>query len=620
MDTIVLAVFCPKDSHYRQMLSILVVTCILVVTPNEAIGDQVQIHNSWDGGFHGSFTIHTDHQIIGWTAHLAFSKAVQSLQIFKAIVLSSSSDYRHYVVQNVRWDGNLTAHSSLTVDFTGMILDDQAPTGTVTVTEVTLGGSHVTTPATAAVSTTQSPTNQNVHALNIKYDYAEAMRLSILFYAAQRSGKLPADNPIPWRGDSALQDGQDVHTDLTGGWYDAGDLIKFNFPMASTTTLLVWGLVRWPDAYQAAGQLDNMYDSVKWPLDYFLKCWKPNTNTYYVQCGNGHAGHDYWGRAEDMNPNRPTYKVNARHPGSDVAGETAAAMAAGSIAFKSKDSAYSIQLLTASKSLYAFAKAHRGKYSDSVPDANEFYASSGYEDELCTAAAWLYKATNQTHYLNDAKHFYDSDTAYGLSWDDKQISCQILLWELTGDTRYKTSVQNFLHSYMPGGTVPYTPCGLVFRAKWGSLAFAANAAFVALMAAEDGIGGDEYKTWALSQIDYALGDNNHNFSYEIGFGSHYPVKPHHVGSSCPSPPATCDWDAFDSHSPNPHILYGALVGGPGRHDDYTDDRKDYMKNEVACDYNSGFQSALAGLVHFALQHDLPAAPTLRCKHRKRHRH
>ncbi|OWF46713.1 endoglucanase 13-like [Mizuhopecten yessoensis] len=601
------------------MLTIFVVTFMLVLNPNEAVRQSLQINSVWNGGFHGSFTIHPGHAIIGWTAHLSFSKAVQTLEIFKATILSSSNGNRDYFVQNVRWDGNVTAEDSLTVDFTGTMVGDQAPTGTVTLTEVTVGGSsnHVTNPTTLGPAIPQS-TNQSVLALNTKYDYAEALRLSILFYAAQRSGKLPANNPIPWRGDSALQDGHDVHTDLTGGWYDAGDLIKFNFPMASTTTLLVWGLIRWPDAYQAAGQLDNMYDSVKWPLDYFLKCWKPSRHTLYIQCGNGHAGHDYWGRPEDMNPNRPTYKVTAQKPGSDVAGETAAAMAAGSIAFQSKDTVYANRLLTASRSLYVFAKSHRGKYSDSVHDVHEFYASSGYEDELCTAAAWLYKATNETHYLTDAQQFYDSDTAYALSWDDKQISCQVLLWELTGKAKYKTSVQHFLHNYMPGGNVPYTPCGLVFRAKWGSLAFAANAAFVALMASEDGIGGADYKTWALSQIDYALGENNHNFSYEIGFGSKYPVKPHHVGSSCPSPPATCDWDAFNSHAPNPHILYGALVGGPGHHDDYTDDRKDYVKNEVACDYNSGFQSALAGLVHFALQHDLPAAPTLRCSSRKRH--
>ena len=45
---------------------------------------------------------------------------------------------------------------------------------------------------------------------------------------------------------------------------------------------------------------------------------------------------------------------------------------------------------------------------------------------------------------------------------------------------------------------------------------------------------------------------------------------------------------------NYHTLYGALVGGPDQNDDYSDIRTDYIKNEVACDYNAGFQSALAG--------------------------
>jgi len=54
----------------------------------------------------------------------------------------------------------------------------------------------------------------------MKYNYPAVVKLSILFFDAQRSGKLPADNPIPWRGDSGLDDGADVGLDLTGGWYD----------------------------------------------------------------------------------------------------------------------------------------------------------------------------------------------------------------------------------------------------------------------------------------------------------------------------------------------------------------------------------------------------------------
>ena len=63
-------------------------------------------------------------------------------------------------------------------------------------------------------------------------------------------------------------------------------------------------------------------------------------------------------------------------------------------------------------------------------------------------------------------------------------------------------------------------------------------------------------------------------------------------------PAPCGWEAQQNPGPNPHTLYGAMVGGPGVNDDYKDDRQDYVHNEVACDYNAGFQSALAGFVEF----------------------
>ena len=52
------------------------------------------------------------------------------------------------------------------------------------------------------------------------YDYGKVLELSILFYEAQRSGKLPANNRIKWRKDSALDDKTNDGKDLTGGWYD----------------------------------------------------------------------------------------------------------------------------------------------------------------------------------------------------------------------------------------------------------------------------------------------------------------------------------------------------------------------------------------------------------------
>ena len=59
-------------------------------------------------------------------------------------------------------------------------------------------------------------------------NYKDVLHKSLLFYEAQRSGKLPADNRIPWARDSALNDGSDVGLDLSGGYYD-GKISRISF-------------------------------------------------------------------------------------------------------------------------------------------------------------------------------------------------------------------------------------------------------------------------------------------------------------------------------------------------------------------------------------------------------
>ncbi len=51
-------------------------------------------------------------------------------------------------------------------------------------------------------------------------DYGTLMKLSLLFYEAQRSGKLPSTQRVTWRKDSALNDKGANGEDLTGGYYD----------------------------------------------------------------------------------------------------------------------------------------------------------------------------------------------------------------------------------------------------------------------------------------------------------------------------------------------------------------------------------------------------------------
>jgi endoglucanase len=83
--------------------------------------------------------------------------------------------------------------------------------------------------------------------------------------------------------------------------------------------------------------------------------------------------HNWWGRPEDYPLDRPAYKLDTSNPGSDLAAESAAALASASIVFKSVDDSYSQELLNHAIELYNFADNYRGKYSDSIADANENY-------------------------------------------------------------------------------------------------------------------------------------------------------------------------------------------------------------------------------------------------------
>jgi endoglucanase len=192
------------------------------------------------------------------------------------------------------------------------------------------------------------------------FNYGEALQKSLFFYEAQRSGDLPTTNRINWRGDSALQDGADVGRDLTGGWYDAGDHVKFGLPMAASATMLAWGIVENRSAYVSTGQLDTALDQLKWATDYFIKA-HPSANELYGQIGTGGTDHSWWGPAEVMQMARPAFRITSTCPGSDLAGETAAAMAAASIAFRPTNATYANTLLSHARQLYTFADTFRGK-------------------------------------------------------------------------------------------------------------------------------------------------------------------------------------------------------------------------------------------------------------------
>lgn len=476
------------------------------------------------------------------------------------------------------------------------ILSDATPEGPETFTVELSAATGAQIARAAATVTIQEKTTGSG-----KFNYGEALQKSLFFYDAQRSGKLPANFRVKWRGDSALQDGGDVGVDLTGGYYDAGDHVKFGLPMTSSMTLLAWGGIEYNAAYQSSQQKAALLDAIRWGTDWIMKA-HPSDNVLYGQVGTGGPDHAYWGPPETMIMARPAYKMDTTKPGTEVAGEAAAALAAAHLLFKNEDPAYAQRLLQHARTLFAFADTYRGTYTNAIPDAAGFYNSySGYNDELVWAAAWLYRATGETAYLQKAESMYNlyfanDSLKWTHSWDGKIYGSIVLLAEITGKDVYKNAAQKWLNFWTVGengARISYTSGGLAWLDRWGSLRYSANTALLAFIYA-DRVGdvGTRYRDFARAQINYMLGANPNQRSYVVGFGNNAPRNPHHRA-------AHGSWsNNIDNPVNNRHVLYGALVGGPqsASDNDYEDARGNFVTNEVALDYNAGFTGAVARMV------------------------
>ncbi|CAA6666671.1 unnamed protein product [Spirodela intermedia] len=441
----------------------------------------------------------------------------------------------------------------------------------------------------------------------VGFNYADALEKSILFFEGQRSGKLPPGQRLSWRGDSGMSDGASNHVDLVGGYYDAGDNVKFGLPMAFTTTMLSWTAVRWS-------------------TDYLIKAATAAPDTLFVQVADPNVDHRCWERPEDMDTPRSVYKVTSQSPGSDVAAETAAALAAASIVFRAVDPAYSKKLIQTAMMVFDFADRHRGSYSDSLSSVVcPFYCSySGYHDELLWGASWLQMASENTSYMsyiNSNGHTLGAEEDdFSFSWDDKRVGTKVLLSRGFLQNRvealqvYKIHADNYICSLIPG-TPGFQAQGLLYRGSESNLQYVTSTAFILLTYAKylDSNGGSalcgggattitagDLVSLAKKQVDYILGKNPANMSYMVGFGERYPQQVHHRGSSLPSvrahpSPVPCNegFRYLYSSSPNPNLLVGAVVGGPDNRDGFSDYRNNYQQTEPATYINAPLVGALA---------------------------
>ncbi|KAF3453204.1 hypothetical protein FNV43_RR03643 [Rhamnella rubrinervis] len=453
-------------------------------------------------------------------------------------------------------------------------------------------------------------------------NYTLALHKALLFFNAQKSGKLPKSNGIPWRGNSGLEDGNDTTLNkngLVGGYYDAGDNAKFHFPMAYTMTMLSWSVIEYSHKYESIGEYKHVRELIKWGTDYLLLTFNSSStkiSQIYCQVGGGQNGsttpddHSCWQRPEDMDYERPTQTCVS---GPDLAGEMAAALAAASIVFKD-NAKYSKKLVQGAETLYSFARdsGKRRSYSRDNTFISPYYNSTGYYDEYMWGAAWLYYATGNSTYISlatnpgfpkNAKAFYGILELSVPSWNNKLPAAMLLLTRLRIFLNpgypaedmlrmyHNTTCLNMCSYLQRFQSFNWTRGGMILLNKEGvqPLQYAANSAFLANLFAD-------YLT-----ASGGLYTRQKPYENELrgGFWHQIPRHVHHRGASIPNNKKfySCKdgWKWFHSSKPNPNNITGAMVGGPDRFDRFRDVRSSYNYTEPTLAGNAGLVAALVSL-------------------------
>ncbi len=431
------------------------------------------------------------------------------------------------------------------------------------------------------------------------HNYMEALAMSLYFYDSNACGKGITDGPLTWRGDCHTYDAEasvgsldgalkavvdpdgDGKVDVSGGWHDAGDHIKFNLTIGFAMSSLGMSEYFNPGIYEKAGCRDHLEYELRWGADYLMK------TTFLDDSGNvaaiagtvadGNVDHGIWSSPEVQTYDRPVYWLTASKNNSAVCGEMACGLLASAYVLKDSDPAYSAECVKYAKALIDFGTKNKGNNCDGM----SFYSTDSMcEDEMALASAWLYVlGEGDKPALEPNAGQYNGVYDYYLySWDKVWQGYAALMYKATGDSVFVDELKFELNNQGGLSEGTYNANG------WGASRYNCAKQMNSYLIA-DGDPSSSYAKGAKYQIDTILGDNSTGYSFLIGFGDSWPTHIHHRA-------ANPGGDGVTS-AQNPeakYTNYGMLVGGLDG-SGYEDHADRYQYTEGALDYNGCFAIA-----------------------------
>jgi hypothetical protein len=418
-----------------------------------------------------------------------------------------------------------------------------------------------------------------------KDTYSQCLKALLSFYHSQRCG-----DDTPLHGACHLHDGL-PGIDLTGGWHDAGDYMKFVITTAFTCIEMLTPLSVLSNTSSAT--VKSLRREARVGILWLLKMTaRAPMDELFYQVGH-EKDHRFWRLPEEDKQSLVDLRTVYRGWGKNLNGLVVAVFAMAARLYAEEDLVLAEHCRERACLLW--------EKHDSFPDIQnttptDFYERSISVDATVYAAVQLY-LLNKKGAERDCvdKLLKDVDTC-DISWQNIGFLCLVGAYE-AGIQKDFCRAHMAEHIERIATRAETNPFRRSAPLVWGSCAhFGADAQKILLY--EHVTNDTAYHSYALDQINYLLGTNPWGISFVVGVGDEYPRHAHsqlndlaglNTGAVVGGPAEKKDWDRIlrlPDHFSDP---YGAYQGD----EVYYDCVIDYYTNEVALDYAAPLLAALA---------------------------